>query len=76
MREYDVEIGVQNTAGAFLRQVDEPILARTNDQAVLVASEIIKWRIASQPRSIALFFDGQTRLVRAWRPGPPKNCWL
>lgn len=68
MREYHVEIGAQDDAGAFLRQFDEPVLARTNDEAVLVASEIIKRRRASPAKLMALLFDDKTRLVWAWHP--------
>lgn len=40
MREYYLEIGARNDGGAFLRHLAEPTLARTNDEAMLVASEI------------------------------------
>lgn len=68
MREYHVEIGAQDDGGAFLRQFDEPVLARTTVEAVLVASEIIKRRRASPAKLLALLYDEKTRLVWAWRP--------
>ncbi len=68
MREYHVEIGAQGDGRAFWRQFDEPVLARTNDEAVLVASEIIKRRRASPAKLMALLFDDKTRLVWAWHP--------
>ena len=69
MREYHVEIGARNERGGFLRQSDEPILAGTNDEAMMVPSEIIRRRKATSPGSMAFLFDEQARLVQAWRSG-------
>ena len=66
MREYHLELGTEAADGRFVRADAEPLLARTNDEAVLIAEEVIRRGVQRKPSTRALLLDERTALVKAW----------
>lgn len=66
MREYHVELGTEAADGRFVRFDAEPLLARTNDEAVLIAEEVIRRALDRGSSTKALLLDERTVLVKAW----------
>jgi hypothetical protein len=66
MREYHVEFGTKAADGRFIRADEEPLLARTNGEAILIAEEVIRRALQRKPSTTALLLDERTALVKAW----------
>jgi hypothetical protein len=64
MREYRVELGTARGGEKYVRQMEEPILARTDDEAILVASEIIRRR--QDDITTAILFSEKMLIVKSW----------
>lgn len=67
MREYHVELGAEAAGGKYVRRLDEPLLARTDAEAILIAKEIIRRESAVRGATTALLFDSSSAVVKTWR---------
>jgi hypothetical protein len=71
MREFHVEIGTEAADGTYTRLHSEPLLARNNAEAILIADELVRKAKDRHRASMALLIDERTAVVRAW----PLNAW-
>ena len=66
MREYHVELGTEIGDEKYMRTATEPILARTDDEAILIASEFIRRVTRHGDVTTALLFSDEAFLVKSW----------
>ena len=66
MREYHLEVGAEIGDEKYIRKVKEPILARTDDEAILIASEFIRRVTGHGDVTTALLFSDRAFLVKSW----------
>lgn len=65
MREFWIEIGRRNEDG-YNRIHSEHFLARTNDEAILIANEVADKAEGRRDATMALLLDNRSAVVRAW----------
>lgn len=66
MREYRIELGQESSHGKYTRTHSEPILARFDAEAVLIANEVIRRAQSRQSATRALLLRETMAVVKSW----------
>jgi hypothetical protein len=66
MREYRIELGEESSHGKYTRTHSEPILARFDAEAILIADEVIKRAQRRHALTRALLLRETMAVVKSW----------